>query len=398
MLFIPAMKISPIFTEFFESEKTGGLILIGCTGLSLFLSNSGFGEPYLSFWHRHLDLSFLNIHLDYSLIHWINDGLMTLFFLLVGLEIEREIYDGELAEWRNALLPIFAAIGGMIVPALLHLSLNIGRSSQSGLGIPMATDIAFALGVLSLLGKRIPSSLKIFLAALAIIDDLGAVVIIALFYTRTLSLFHFGLVIIIFSFLILLNRLKVNRQIVYLIPGLVMWYAMLKSGIHPTTGGIALAFAIPFHKDKRLCPSFRLQHFLHTPVSFLVLPVFALANTGVVLGSNWYLSLTGNNSAGILLGLILGKPLGIILFSLLAVKTGLARLPDDLAFRHLIGAGFLAGIGFTMSIFITNLAFTDPDLITHSKIAILLASTIAGPLGYIWLYATSKTTPSPSDG
>jgi Na+:H+ antiporter, NhaA family len=263
---------------------------------------------------------------------------MAVFFLLIGLEVERELYAGELSDIRNALLPICPALGGMIIPALLHLSINIGTASQSGIGIPMATDIAFALGVLSLHGNRVPSSLKVFLTALAIIDDLGAVVIIALFYTQDFSLFYFGISLIIFVILVTLNRLKVSNLMFYLLPGIVMWYCMLKSGVHATTSGILLVFAIPFSKDENLCMSHRLQHFLHRPVAYLILPVFALANTGIVFGPGWYATFAERNTVGILAGLVLGKPLGIFLFSLLAVKTGLSNLPEDLTLRHFIGA------------------------------------------------------------
>jgi NhaA family Na+:H+ antiporter len=386
------MNLSQIFSEFFKSEKTGGLILIACTILSLLIANSSFGEYYLHFWHRYLDLSFMHIHLNYSVEYWINDGLMVIFFLLMGLEIERELYDGELAELRNALLPICAALGGMIMPALFHLSLNIGTSSQAGIGIPMATDIAFALGVLSLLGNKIPPSLKVFLVAVAIIDDLGAVILIALFYTQDFSFFYFGVAIMIFVVLMILNRSKVHNLVFYILPGIVMWYFMLKSGVHATTVGILLAFAIPFDRDKKLCPSYRLQHLLHKPVSYLILPVFALANTDIVLVPGWYLALRETNAAGILAGLVLGKPLGVIMSSFIAIKTGLCRRPDDITFRHLAGAGALAGIGFTMSIFIANLAFADPELVRNSKIAILAASAIPGVAGFSLLSTAPKST------
>jgi len=385
------MNLSRTFTEFFESEKTGGLLLMVCTVLSIFIANSSFGGAYLRFWHRYLDLSFLNIQLKYSMEHWVNDGLMAIFFLLVGLEIERELKEGELSDWRNALLPIVAALGGMVIPALVHFSFNVGTPSLSGIGIPMATDIAFALGVLSLLGARVPPSLKILLTALAIIDDLGAVIIIAIFYTQGFSLLYFGLSILIFAGLMILNRLKVTNLFFYLLPGVVMWYFMLKSGVHATVAGILLAFAIPFCEDERVCPSYKLQHLLHKPVSFLVLPVFALANTGIVFTQGWYLTFTERNTAGILGGLVLGKPLGIFFCSLMAIRTGFCKLPDDVTFRHLMGAGVLAGIGFTMSIFITNLAFSDAELIRNSKIAILAASAIAGVTGYLILSAAGRS-------
>jgi Na+:H+ antiporter, NhaA family len=278
-----------------------------------------------------------------------------------------------------------AAVGGMLIPALFHLSFNFGTTAQPGIGIPMATDIAFALGVLALLGDRVPPALKVFLAALAIIDDLGAVIIIALFYTRDFSFMYFGFSLMLFSLLLVLNRLRVTRLIYYLLPGIVMWYFMLKSGVHATVAGILLAFAIPFFQDKKICPSYKLQHFLHKPVAFFVLPVFALANTGIVFNPGWHLTFTESNALGIITGLLFGKPLGIVIFALLAVKTKLCRLPEDMTFRHLAGLGALAGIGFTMAIFIANLAFANPELITSSKIAILAASVIAGAAGFFLL-------------
>ncbi|MBS1665074.1 MAG: Na+/H+ antiporter NhaA, partial [Bacteroidetes bacterium] len=281
-------KLTRLFREFFESEKTGGLILVFCTILSILIANSGWGEGWLHFWHTRLDLTMGPIPLDYSVENWVNDGLMAVFFLLVGLEIEREIYIGELADFRNALLPILAALGGMLVPAALHFAFNYGRPEQSGMGIPMATDIAFALGVLSLLGNKIPPSVKIFLTALAIIDDLGAILVIAIFYTKSLSLAWLGAAFGILLLLILFNKLNVKKLVFYIIPGILLWYCMLRSGIHATLSGVLLAFAIPFRKlqpgasetEEAANPSYRLQHFLHKPVAFGILPLFALANTG----------------------------------------------------------------------------------------------------------------------
>jgi NhaA family Na+:H+ antiporter len=381
--------LSKLYTEFFESEKSGGLILVFCTVFSIIFANSGWKDSYLHFWHAHLDLSFGAAKLNYSIEHWINDGLMAVFFLLVGLEIEREIYAGELAEFRKALLPILAAVGGMLVPALFHFLLNHGRPGQAGVGIPMATDIAFALGVLSLLGNKIPGSLKIFLTALAIIDDLGAILIIAIFYTKTLSFIWLALSLGIFTLLLVCNRLKINNLYFYLIPGIFMWYCMLQSGIHATVSGVLLAFAIPFRKSNGN-PSERLQHWLHKPVAFLIMPVFALANTGIVLSTGWTKSLLTQNSLGIFLGLVLGKPAGIVLCCWLAIRSGLCRLPEELTHRHLLGAGLLAGIGFTMAIFIANLAFDNAGFIQDSKIAILAASLAASLLGYSCLFFRPK--------
>ncbi len=272
-----------LFREFFKSEKAGGFILIGCTLLSLILTNIGTGESYQHFWHQHLDLSFAGIELDYSVEHWINDGLMAIFFLLVGLEIERELYIGELATMRKAILPILAAAGGMLIPAAIHFAFNGGTPTQSGFGIPMATDIAFALGILSLAGNRVPVSLKIFLTALAIIDDLGAIAVIALFYSKGFSWLYFGSAMAVFALLYVLGRMKVCYLWVYLLGGVVLWYLMLKSGIHATIAGVLLAFAIPFHPNDEANISFRLQKALHSlpwrippsfsrPISWVPLP------------------------------------------------------------------------------------------------------------------------------
>ena len=384
-----------LFRDFTNSEKSGGLVLLFCTILSLIIANGNWGDSYTHFWHQYLDLSFSRVQLNYSVEHWINDGLMAIFFLLVGLEIEREIYVGELSNFRNAILPIVAAVGGMLVPAGIHFLINGGTAFQSGFGIPMATDIAFALGILSLAGNRVPYSLKIFLTALAIIDDLGAIMVIAIFYNSGISWAYLGGAAGIFAMLLIFNRLKIHRLVFYLIPGVVMWYCMLKSGVHATITGVLLAFAIPFTKDDDTNPSYHLQHFLHKPVAFIILPIFALANTGIVLAEGWYKQLTTRNDLGIILGLLVGKPLGILLFCWVLVKARLAKLPKYVSWRHLAGAGMLAGIGFTMSIFISNLAFTDYDVIQYAKVAVLVASAIAAILGLVLFYSFIKPSPHP---
>ncbi len=383
------MKVTRLFTEFFESEKAGGLILVFVTIVSLVLANSAMQTDYIHFWNY--DLA------GHSLVHWINDGLMAVFFLMIGLELEREIYAGELSNFKNASLPIFGALGGILVPAGIFLLFNYGTSTQSGAGIPMATDIAFAVGILSLLGKRVPSSLKVFLIALAVIDDLGAIIIIAVFYTATLSLLNLGMALGILLVLIILNRLKVKNLIPYLIGGVVMWYFMLHSGVHATITGVLLAFVIPFGDGGEKSPSYILQHILHRPVAFFILPLFALANTGIALGDSWASNISSPGSLGIIAGLVLGKPVGIVLFSLLAAWLGIGMLPEDLKWKNIIGAGLLGGIGFTMSIFITLLAFSDPALINSSKIAILIASAIAGIAGFINLKFTLPKTFSEED-
>lgn len=377
-----------MFKDFFESEKIAGVLLVICTIISLIISNTAFGEKYLEFWDSYINLSFSRLELSYSFEHWVNDGLMAIFFLLVGLEIERELYVGELANIKNALLPILAAAGGVLFPALIHFLLNSGTPTQSGFGIPMATDIAFALGILSLAGKNIPLSLKIFLTALAIIDDLVAITVIALFYTKTFSAYYFFGAIAIFLLLFIAGKRKVYHLSIYVIGGIVMWYCMLKSGVHATIAGVLLAFAIPFHKEDDKNPSYKLQHILHKPVAFIILPLFALANTAISFPQNILASFTTKNALGIMLGLIVGKVVGIFCFCYVAVKAKLAALPEDLRWRHILGVSFLGGIGFTMSMFITNLAFTDPAVIIASKMGILLASTCAAVVG---LYILKKT-------
>jgi NhaA family Na+:H+ antiporter len=374
-------RLSATFKRFAHSGKAGAVLLILCTLTSLIIANSTWGDAYLGFWQHYVA--------GLSIEHWVNDALMAIFFLLIGLELERELYNGELSDIRNAMLPIMAAVGGLTIPALIHFMFNSGTPTQAGIGIPMATDIAFALGVLSLLGSRVPASLKIFLTALAVMDDLGAIIVIAVFYTAEFSFLYLLGALGVFAILVLMNRmLRIMALVPYLLGGALMWYLMLKSGVHATVAGVLLAFAIPYSakQDDAESPSHRLENMLHTPVAFLILPVFALANTGIVVGAGWAAELLSANSLGILLGLVVGKPVGILLFSFAAVSFGICRLPLDLAWRHVLGAGLLGGIGFTMSIFITNLAYTgEADVITSSKMAILLASLVAGLAGFAWL-------------
>ena len=374
-------SLSRTFTRFFESEKVGGILLLVCTIVSLGIANSPVGDGYLRFWQA--DAAGLSVE------HWVNDALMAVFFLFVGLELERELYNGELSNRRTALLPILAAGGGIAVPALIHYGFNAGTAAQAGAGIPMATDIAFALGVLALLGNRIPASLKIFLTALAVMDDLGAIIVIALFYAAQFSWAALWGAIAVFGVLVVFNRVfRVMALWPYLLGGAVMWLLMLKSGVHATIAGVLLAFAIPFSAktDDEESPSHRLEHFLHKPVAFVILPIFALCNTGVMIGAGWQGDLLSPNSIGIIAGLVVGKPLGIVLASVLGVALGVCRLPADLGWRHILGAGLLGGIGFTMSIFITNLAFSgDAEVVNASKMTILLASMAAGVLGFLWL-------------
>ena len=379
-------KLSSTFNKFFDSEKSSGILLIVCTVVSLVVANSTLGADYLGFWQTKVG--------GLTVEYWINDALMAIFFLLIGLELERELYVGELSDFKNALLPIFAAVGGMAAPALIHFAFNAGTPTQDGIGIPMATDIAFALGVLAILGNRIPASLKVFVVAFAVIDDLGAIIVIALFYTAKLSAGYFAGAMAVLALLIMLNRVfRVMSLMPYLLGGALMWFLMLKSGIHATIAGVMLAFAIPFSaKDEDTAsPSHRLEHFLHKPVAFVILPIFALANTGIPIGADWFQTLASSNSVGIMAGLLFGKPLGVALLCLIAVTSGICHLPPDLRWGHIIGAGIIGGIGFTMSIFITNLAFAgNAEIINASKMAILLASLAAGTVGFLWLRFTSR--------
>ncbi len=373
-----------LFKEFFDNEKATGLILIACTIVSLIMANSIFASQYIYTWHA----KFFGESLEY----WINDGLMTIFFLLIGLELKREINNGELSNIKDALLPIFAAIGGMAIPAGLYLLFNYGTLSQAGAGIPMATDIAFALGILSLLGNRVPLSLKIFLTALAVIDDLGAILVIAIFYTKTIVWLNLFIAVGVFAALLILNRMKVRSLTIYLLGGIVMWWFMLHSGIHATITGVLLAFTIPFCDGEQDSIFSKLERALHKPVGFFILPLFALANTAIIVSSDIGETLAQHYSIGIALGLIVGKPLGIFLFSLLAVKLGVCKLPADLNWKTVSSVGFLGGIGFTMSIFITLLAFDDQTIINNAKFVILLSSLVAGVLGFLFLKITLKKT------
>lgn len=376
------MILTKLYQEFMNSEKTAGIILMFCTAASLIIANSPISEQYIHLFH----VQFLSKPIEF----WINDGLMTVFFLLVGLEIEREIYIGELADIKKSLLPIFAAIGGMAVPALFHFSLNAGSSTQNGFGIPMATDIAFSLAILSLLGKRVPATLKIFLTALAIIDDLGAIIIIALFYSENFSVINFIIAMALFALLLVLNRFKVYKIWIYLLLGAVMWFFMYKSGIHATITGILLAFSIPFGKSDDKSISYTLQHRLHLPIAIIILPLFALTNTAITIPASVINDLSSSNSYGIILGLLIGKPMGIFLFSMLGIMLGWCVLPKELKKSHIIWTGFLAGIGFTMSIFITLLAYKDPTVVITSKIAVIIASVLSAIIGYLGLMFTLK--------
>lgn len=426
-------NISNPFQRFFEIEASGGILLIIFTAVALIWANSPWGHFYHEFWHYDLSIGIGDYKLSHSLLHWINDGLMAIFFFVVGLEIKREMLAGELSSFKKASLPISAAIGGMIVPATIFLLINRNQPGTEGWGVPMATDIAFSLGVLSLLGRRVPLSLKIFLVAFAIVDDLGAVIIIAFFYSEDIQwimLLYSGLLLGLLS---IFNYLNIRHIPLYVVVGLIIWFLFMKSGIHPTLAGVLIAFTIPanrrlsiktFNQDvthnlKPYCntcsnkmtlnhdqleaidnmqvlikrvqsPLQSLEHSLHTFVTFIVMPLFALTNAGVILtqsGSGFFSPLSVN----IEISLIFGKVIGIALFSWFAVKIGMSALPRNVNWSHILGLGFLGGMGFTMSLFISNLAYTDNvTMLNEAKIGILVGSMVAGITGYLILKSTLK--------
>ncbi|HXL58702.1 MAG TPA: Na+/H+ antiporter NhaA [Chitinophagaceae bacterium] len=372
--------ISTPIRKFLTDSRSVGIILIVCTIVSLLLSNLSFTQSsYAGFFQRNLNTAIGFLNIPQTPLSWINDVLMTFFFFLVGMEIKRELSIGELASVKKSLLPIVAALGGMICPAVIFTIFNGNTQYHHGWGIPMATDIAFSLGILSLLGKRVPVQLKIFLAALAIIDDLGAVITIAIFYTSKLQLVYLLTASGTVAFVILLNLLKVSKTILYLIPGIILWYSLFNSGVHPTISGVIMAFSMPLFKLEKL------ERFLYYPVNFFIMPLFALANTAIVLPSHFANIFTSTISLGVMLGLIIGKPVGIFLFSFLASKTGIASLPNNTTFKQLLGIGMLGGIGFTMSIFTATLAYNVEDLQIVSKVCIICASIVSSFIGYTYL-------------
>lgn len=383
--FVRKEKFRPL-NEFFQIEQRSGILLILVTIASLYLANSSFAEGYIEFWHSKIGIHGFGSHFTLTVEEWINDGLMTIFFLVVGLEIKRELRQGELSTPSKAALPMIAALGGMVVPALIYASIARAPEYSHGWGIPMATDIAFALGVLSLLGKRVPISVKIFLTALAVTDDLGAIVVIAAAYTSDLASDYLFIALGVFAFMMLMNRLRVSNFVAYIFAGTVMWYFMLKSGVHATLAGVLTAFTIPsytkFHQYKETA---LIEHRLHEISNFIIMPLFALANTAVPLNVEFGEVFSSTLSIGVIAGLLIGKPLGIIGFSLLAVRFKIGSLSADITKRHLIGAGFLGGIGFTMSIFISMLAFDNPEHQAFAKISILVGSVTSGLIGYIIL-------------
>ncbi len=378
------------FKDFLRSEQLGGIVLIICVIISLIIANTGWNEGFNDFLALPLGFVTPEIPLRYPISLWINDGLMAIFFLLVGLEIKREIVEGELSSPKQAAMPIFAALGGMLVPAAIYALFNFSAPTSSGWGIPMATDIAFALGVISLLGKRVPVSLKIFLAALAIVDDLGAILVIAIFYTNDLHWMQLLYSVGILALLAGLNYFGVKKLIFYIIPGIFLWYFIHHSGIHATVAGVLLAFTIPTNPVKQRSPLETMEHALIKPVNFIIMPIFALANTNIRFESTMIDGLYSPLGLGIILGLVIGKPIGVTLFSYLSVKLGLSSLPSKAGWRHIMGVGLLAGIGFTMSIFIALLSFYSPEFEVEAKFSILVASVFAGVCGFVFLSFLDK--------
>lgn len=430
-------RIATPFEHFLHAQTTTGLVLMAMTIFSLFLANSPLSEHYAHLFHTNIDFNVGDWKLSNSIHHWINDGLMAIFFFMVGLEIKREILNGELSQIKVAMLPILSAIGGMVLPALIYLSFNYGTEGQNGWGIPMATDIAFAISALVLLGNRVPASLVTFLVALAIVDDLGAVIVIALFYTEQINFLPLMLSGVSFAVMIIFNRFGIHAILPYFIVGLFAWFFMLESGVHATIAGVIAAMTIPsrpkitpvdftshtknllneydnypvstdhvMHENQKAillnikdkvdavgAPSARLEHDLHLPVSLIVIPLFALANAGISIElSSVGSTILEPTALGILFGLIFGKMLGIAGVAWLAIKLKIATLPEGSSMSQVFGVAFLGGIGFTMSIFVADLAFVgDETLIFQSKIAILSASLLSGIIGYIWLYKSAKS-------
>ncbi len=384
------MLITNYFRKFLHSSQSSGILLIVCVAISLMVANSSLGVPFQNILDQKIGTEMFA--LNYSLSVWINDGLMAIFFLLVGLEIKREIVEGELSTFKSASLPIVAALGGMIVPGLIFYLFNRGTPYENGWAIPMATDIAFSLAIISMLGKKVPLSLKIFLAALAIVDDLGAIMVIAIFYTDQIHWNYLGLSAIMVAVLVVFNILKIKKHVFYIIPGIFLWYFMHHSGIHATIAGVLLAFTIPTNlSTEEISPLEKLEQKLHLPVNFLIMPIFALANTNITFKDGMVDGLFTDFGYGIILGLFLGKVIGINLFSWVFIKLKISNLPYQSSWTQMTGVGLLAGIGFTMSIFIALLSFKGfPEIQDEAKFAILVASVLSGFGGYSLLRYVDK--------
>lgn len=436
------LKILRPFQEFLKLEASGGILLMAFAVIALLWANSAFSDSYANIWQTRIAVLVGDFGINKALLLWVNDGLMAIFFFLVGLEIKRELLIGELASFRRAALPIAGALGGLLVPAIIYAVINVGTDNVGGWGVPIATDIAFALGILALLGDRVPMTLKVFLTALAIVDDISAVLVIAVFYTTSIQttplIVGFGILVLLFA----LNRLGVQRLLIYVLFGIVMWVAFLQSGIHATIAGVLLAATIPatarigvrdfVAKGEQLLqrirddvadkddirtnedaqsalhtlevaseqvqpPLLRAEHSLHPWVAFAIIPIFALANAGVRVEGDLGEIVTHPVAFGIILGLVIGKPVGITLFSWLAVRSGLADKPTDVSWRQINGVSWLGGVGFTMSLFIANLAFDDATILSIGKMGILVASVIAGTVGWLLLRRLGKSVENHSD-
>lgn len=400
---VPQRLTRPL-EEFLSTETLGGILLLAAAAAALLWTNLA-GDSYHDLWSARFGVDLDFVSLDLALVAWVNDAFMAVFFFVVGLEIKREVLRGELGDRRKAALPIAAAVGGMIAPATIFYALNAGTDGDRGWGIPMATDIAFAVGVLALLGKRVPASLKVFLLTLAIADDLGAILVIALFYTGTIDLAWLGLAVALLALTYAMGQADIRYAIVYVALAVVTWVAVHESGVHATIAGVTFALVIPinWHTGQQQLQSAteqagmgpptldRLEHALHSWTSYVIVPIFALANAGIALDGNAIADAASSRvTLGVVLGLVIGKPLGILVFSWLAARTGLATLPRGVTWPHLFGAGLIAGIGFTVSIFITDLAYTDAARIEHAKLGILAASAGMAVLGLLTLYLISK--------
>jgi len=426
--------------QFFDKEASSSILLISATAIALIWVNSSIGETYYSFWHTEISFTFGHFHISKTLLHWVNDGLMSLFFFTVGLEIKREILVGELATPKKAMLPVIAALGGMIVPGLIYAALNVGLPTIHGWGIPVATDIAFALGAVAVFGRKLPVGLRIFLAAFAIADDLGAVVIIAIFYTKEIVWSNLIISLFLIFGLAAANFFWIRQTLIYAILGLAVWFFVLGSGVHPTIAGVIVSLFVPargrydtdnflqnikkitekFECEEQSCgysillnqehlyavqalelachdvetPLQRLMHALHPWVAFLILPLFAMGNTGLIFKGIVFSEAVSNPVIiGIIFGLVVGKPIGILLFSYLSVKTGIASLPQEVRWSHIFGGAMLGGIGFTMSLFLSELSFTDPHIIDYARIAILTGSILSAVFGMSFLGFISISGP-----
>ena len=386
---IPTIRLSKLFRAFFSSQQSSGILLVAVTAASLFISNSIWGDDYRSFWNFHFGTEAYHLHLEHSITEWINDALMAVFFLLVGIEIKRELIEGELSDRKRAMLPIFGALGGMALPALFFIAFNINSPDTfSGIGIPTATDIAFAIAILGVLGNRVPPSLKVFLTALAIIDDLGAILIIAIFYGQGIHWAWLGASAALVAIMYIVDKLDWDYTWLYITLGIALWFTLLHSGIHATLSGVILAFMLPrqSHKEKKMADT--LEHNLHSIVSFGILPLFAAANTAIFIDVSMMKEIINPLSLGIFFGLVFGKPLGIVGFSYLADKLKIAEISKNITMKKLVAAGLLGGIGFTMSIFVSNLAFDNKALIDMAKLSVIIASVTAATAGY-WLFSRS---------